>query len=219
VSVVLDIHRAAYGNLVLPEAEVVALRFFTEDISSVDPEHPSFDERAVSEASPRYDEADTTAIRRGMRLNRAPRRLWPWVREEAPVDLLSDLPADLDLIDATDEEIARAQPALEAALRGFVAPAPGEWRRLAVATKIMHLKRPKLIPILDGNVLGILGLHLADDAPLPEQVAMGLEAAALIRREGRRNRGGLAEIEALLADANRIRPPARILDGLLWRAY
>ena len=170
VPVTLEIHRASYGRLLLPNADDVAARFFAEDISSVDGALPSFDERAVSDETPRYDVADTTAIRRGMRLNRAPGPLWVWVREQAPVHWLAELPPQTDLIDATDQEVSDLWPALAAALGGFVAPSSGQWRRLAVATKIMHLKRPTLIPILDRNVLNALGLRLADDAPHQRQV-------------------------------------------------
>jgi len=141
------------------------------------------------------------------------------VREEAPVELLAAIPPALDLVDATDDDLQAAIPAVRDAVRGFVAPASGEWRRLAVATKIMHLKRPKSVPILDRNVLSVLGLHLADDASQNQQVEMGLEAALLIRREGRRNRAGLREIEEKLRHDGRERPPARIMDGLLWLAY
>ena len=215
----LDIHRANWGRLLLDHADEVALKFFTEDISSRDPDCPSYDERATSEAKPSYDEADTTAIRRGMRLNRAPSELWVWARNSAPVGLLADLPPDLDLIDAADDDFAQVREQLEAALSGFVAEQSGEWRRLAVATKIIHLKRPSLVPILDGNVLRILGVNLRGDAPHAAQVELGLKAIALIRREGRRNRDALAAIEAKLLERDLARSPARILDALLWTAY
>lgn len=220
MAVTLDLDRASYGRLLLPDADLRAVRFFAEDISSVDGQHPSFDERAATGGlRPQYDETDTTAIRRGMRLNRAPGRLWAWVREEAPVGFLDDLPPNLDLIDCTDQEFDDVAPTLHAALAGFVAPASGQWRRLAVATKIIHLKRPRLVPILDRNVLAVLGLHLPDDAAQAAQVSMGLEAARLIREVGRHNRAGLTDIEAQLKAAGNPRPPARILDALLWLAY
>ena len=215
----LEIHRASYGSLRLPGADAVAVEFFTDDISSNDPGHASFDERAISHVELRYDETDTTAIRRGMRLNRLPRGLWPWVRDEAPAHLLAALPPGLDLIDSSDAEIDAAWDDLSAALAGFIAPAAGARRRLAVATKIMHLKRPRLVPILDRNVLSVLGLHLADDASHAKQIEMGLTAAALIRREGRRNREPLAVVEESLRAADLERSPNRILDGLLWLAY
>lgn len=127
MSVTLDIHRATYGRLVLDEAAAVAGRFFEEDVSSHDAKHPSYDDRAAQcEDFPQYDDADTIAVRRGMRLNRAPQRLWQWVREEVPVDLLAALPASMDLIDAEDAEFLAVWESLEAALGGGLSPrSPG----------------------------------------------------------------------------------------------
>jgi hypothetical protein len=216
LTVSLSIERASYGRLILPDAAATALQFFTTDISSRDPRHPSYDDRSVSEINVSYDEADTTAIRRGMRLNRAPKDLWTWTRTRAPVELLQELPADADLVDARNDDFERLQDAYSAALKGFIADKPGRWRRLAVATKIMHVKRPLFVPILDNNVLTALGLRLADDAPQRVQIEVALEGTRAIRQAGVQNRSELSAVEQALLDADLRRPPARILDALLW---
>jgi hypothetical protein len=113
MGVTLEIQRASYGTLLLQDADKTACRFFAEDISSRDPDHSSFDDLAISGIAPRYNKADTTAIRRGMRLNRAPHHLWNWVREQAPVALLAALPPDLDLVEANDDQFADTMRALK----------------------------------------------------------------------------------------------------------
>lgn len=215
----LEVHRASYGRLILDHADKVAREFFAADISSVDWLHESYDERATGSSTDQYEEADTTAIRRGMGLGRAPGHLWTWIREEAPMRLLRPIPRDLDLIDATKSDVARVRPVVEVALAGFVAQGSGEWRRLAVATKVLALKRPRLVPILDNNVLTVLGLPLSGDAGHSEQVERGMEAIDLLRREGSRNRSQLREIQRLLVTDGGWRSKIRILDGLLWKAY
>jgi Family of unknown function (DUF6308) len=91
----------------------------------------------------------------------------------------------------------------------------GDHRGLSVATKLLHLKRPALVPILDSLVVDQLG-------------GRGLDGAALVehaRAEGRLNLNGLQQIQRDLAtlvgsDSEPIkRTLVRILDVLLWATH
>jgi hypothetical protein len=93
-------------------------------------------------------------------------------------------------------------------------------RSTAVATKVLHLRRPRLIAICDGNVLGVLGLHLPiEKSTHAQKVSACLDACDLIRAGGRANQGDLQTIQDALAERGKYRPKGRILDALLWLAY
>ena len=91
----------------------------------------------------------------------------------------------------------------------------GDHRGLSVATKLLHLKRPELVPILDSLVVDQLGGRGKDGASLIEHV----------RREGRQNLGALQRIQrelATLVGADGLpidRTLVRILDVLVWATH
>ena len=91
----------------------------------------------------------------------------------------------------------------------------GDHRGLSVATKLLHLKRPALVPILDSLVVDQLGGRGKDGASLIEHV----------RREGQQNLAALQRIQRELAtlaggDGMPIdRTLVRILDVLLWATH
>ncbi len=132
----------------LRDCEERTLDFFTRDISSVDGEL-SYDERAMSDQPDRYDVTDATVIRRGMGLNRLPKSTWRWLVDEAPTELVASLPRGADLDTIPDD--------------GFVGET-GDRRGLASATKMLHLKRPALLPVCDSYTVAMLGIPLKPDA-------------------------------------------------------
>lgn len=87
---------------------------------------------------------------------------------------------------------------------------------LAVATKVLHLKRPRLVPILDRLVLEMMGVN-------PERSKMEEAIASAMRREGHRNIQALQRIQTQLANegAKHTFTPAliRILDTILWSSH
>lgn len=85
----------------------------------------------------------------------------------------------------------------------------GTGRGLSVATKVLHLKRPRLFPVLDSLVLNNLGVT---DSVAPIQIVDHL------RHEGRRNLDALSAIQvALRPDYERTL--VRVLDALLWASH
>jgi hypothetical protein len=127
-------------------------------------------------------------------------------------------PADLDLLDLDDDQWSSAQgdEHLSAALQAVLGPGRG----MGVATKILHLKRPRLFPVLDSLVAQMFGVNAPPDATLPRRIETALELARAIRREGRNNVNVLRCIKQTLQDADGIdRPLARILDALVWFSH
>src|SRR5688572_1374521 len=77
------IQRAQGGQVVIDDAQVLAVEFFERDISSAGEE--SYDERA-RRTDPRepFTQDDADAIREGMRLDRLRGPTWDWLIDESP---------------------------------------------------------------------------------------------------------------------------------------
>jgi hypothetical protein len=183
----------------LRDCEPDVLDFFSRDVSSVDREL-SYDERAMSSDRPdAYDRTDLAVIRRGMGLNRTRKFVWRWLVNEAPTDLVSALPKDVHLRDISDTDYPEVRARIEAALTGFIGET-GTYRGLAIATKMLHLKRPMLLPICDSYTVAMLGIPLKADASKADRVAAGLAACDITRQAVRDNAAELESVCAFLAE-------------------
>lgn len=211
------IRRRSYGALLFEQCEAATLDFFTRDASSTNG-RLSYDDRAMSEPPDAFDDIDVAVIRGGMGLNRHPKTGWQWLLNESPVDLVTALPGDLHLGDVPDHDYVELRQQIEEALRGFVGDT-GARRGLATATKMLHVKRPALIPICDSYTIAMLGIALKADAGKDERVEAGLIACDLVREAARNNGNALALICAHLAEERLDRTPVRVLDVPLWLAY
>ena len=127
--------------------------------------------------------------------------------------LLPTIPPDADLL-VFDPSLARVHVLLDAAIqsRGVLIP---------VATKVLHRKRPNLIPILDNVVLGHY-LH-APAAKLPASTQDKARAASAAVGALRRFRDDLwavrADMEAMsrhLREHGFTLSPVRVLEILVW---
>src|SRR4051812_46597394 len=137
----------------------MALDFFSRDVSSVDGEM-SYDDLAMTTDRPdAYDEFDKIKIPRGMGLNRHPKIGWQWLIERSPVELVTALPRDTHLGEIADHDYPAVRDRIESALRGFIGET-GARPGLAVATKMLHVKRPALVPICDSHTVAMLGVPL-----------------------------------------------------------
>jgi len=94
---------------------------------------------------------------------------------------LREIPADLDIVEADEDEwkAANGSALLSAAVAACIRPGIG----LAGATKLLHLKRPRLVPILDRFVAETIGVSLPDSPTVEQRVAIGQRLATAIRRE------------------------------------
>jgi Family of unknown function (DUF6308) len=201
----------------LRDCEERALDYFSRDISSVDGEL-SYDDRAMSDRPDHYDGTDALVIRRGMGLNRLPKTMWRWLVEEAPTGLVSALPRGVHRRDVPDGGYPAVRARIEAALDGFIGET-GDRRGLATATKMLHLKRPALMPICDSYTVAMLGVPLKPDGSKPERIAAGLAACDITRQAVQDNAAELDRTCEHLAGHGYPRTPVRVLDALLWLAY
>lgn len=82
------------------------------------------------------------------------------------------------------------------------------------ATKVLHIKRPALIPVCDAYVLQLLGIP-------GTSASSGLAAVAQIRTAGRANLRVLQELQLRLKEEppNVSRTLVRITDALIWGSH
>jgi hypothetical protein len=163
-------------------------------------------------------EIQTTDIQALNRTMRARTQHVAWAElVGVPLPWLERLPLDLDLIEADDHVWQRDEcpELLRSALRASV----GKGRGVSVSTKMLHLKRPRLFPVLDQLVAEVLGGGISPDAPAATRAEQAVALALHVRQEGRRNLMELRRIQAALADAGIERSLVRILDATLWMSH
>jgi hypothetical protein len=116
---------------------------------------------------------------------------------------LARIPHDVDLWEATDEQLAPAYEmwrALKTSLKGM---GVGPTRR----SKLMARKRPRLIPVVDSTIRKSLGIGPDDDSWLLLRRALRNEGGALVRRIEE-----LRPVHVRRQDVSTL----RILDAALW---
>ena len=129
------------------------------------------------------------------------------IAEPGPLPWLRAIDRGWELMDAPDDLWAqRIAPRVDAAFAAMIGP----HRQLTGVSKVLHLKRPRLIPMLDRLVLEQLGGTNATPGAL----------VAHYRAEMKSNRTSILAIDALLREKNGIeRTPVRIMDAILWTSH
>jgi hypothetical protein len=208
----LDITRLDGERLVL-HGLGLARAFFLGDPSSV--ARDSYDSLAGRGARDRIETDDIRAINRTMRA-RSPHEAWSPVLNR-PLAWLAALRPQLDLIATDDREwqVANGVQLTTAALTATIGPRRGP----AVATKVLHLKRPRLFPVLDDFVAVMLGINMPAEASTPRRVRIAAQLVDHLRTEGRRNIEPLRAIRAALTNEGIDRPLLRILDAIVWFSH
>jgi hypothetical protein len=163
----------------------------------------------------RIETSDIHALNRTMRA-RSAHTSWaaitgvrlPWLgRIDPALDLIED--------DDTRWEAAGGQRLVADALAAVVGPS----RNVAVATKMLHLKRPRLFTMLDKLVVEMLGGGISQDAAADVRAEQAAALVAHLRAEGRANLRALRTIHAQLARRGAPHSLVRILDAVLWFAH
>jgi hypothetical protein len=159
--------------------------------------------------------ADIEALNRTMRARSAHER-WASVTN-ASLPWLEQIDPGIDLLE-TKEPLwtdSGAERSVLAALSAVV----GQGRGVSVATKMLHLKRPRPFPILDRLVVEMLGGTLAEEAPAAVRAQLAANLVLQVRTQGIRNLEALREIQSELARLHLERSLVRILDAVLWLAH
>ena len=196
--------------LVLDDAEALAALFFLEDPSSVGPD--SYDASVSHTAHDRFEVADITVLNRTMATRSKP-DVWAPFFTEGPSPILSALPHDWNLVAMAPDDAAVMD--MVDALAAAIEAMRGPYRQLATVTKLLHLKRPRLVPVLDALVIEQIGGR--------EESLVGV--LGHMRRIGQENLAALQGIQRHLEslkgwDGRPVeRTLARILDALLWSTH
>jgi hypothetical protein len=158
---------------------------------------------------------DIIAMNSTMR-SRSKHSLWDEVLADDQIWLRA-IPPELDMVEAGDREWTAidGDELVAAAIAACIRPGIG----LAGATKLLHLKRPRVMPILDQLVAEMMGVRLPS-SPAPEaRAALARRLATAIRRESRRNVKPLQRIQADLGKRDVVQPLIRIFDAILWFSH
>jgi len=190
--------------LVIEGAAALAGIFFTTDASSAGPN--AYDEQAGRSDPVRIVDADITTINQTMRA-RSPHTAWsPILDTLDPLPWLAALDPRWDLATASDERWRGSiRPAMADAFVATLAP----YRNLAVVTKVLHLNRPRLFPVLDRLVVEQIGGIGRPPIVLVDHLRSVLHA----------NRLAIGIAVAGLEKVQIVRSSVRVLDGLLWVSH
>jgi hypothetical protein len=208
----LVIERLDGGRLVL-HAHRMAAHFFAVDPSSIGIN--AYDSMSGKTARDRLETRDVLALNQTMRA-RTPHAAWAALLDR-DLDWLKAIPPGLDLIEAPDNQWREL--AADDLIRAALASSLGFRRGISVTTKMLHLKRPRLFPVLDSLVAQMLGATLADEAPVAVRVERALELTLHLRKEGARNLTILSTIQRQLEESGVERSLVRILDAALWLSH
>jgi hypothetical protein len=202
----LRFHRS---DVIVDSPWKTALKFFTEDRSSVG--SGSYDAYVMTGGSPpnRITEADVRAINVTMGA-RSPLADWKSLIERNDLSQLKVISANVDLFLTSEDEWARDR--VPERLATLFKAVIGKGIGIARATKLLHIKRPKLIPVCDSYVLGLMGIP---DIGADSGVAL-VEHIRTVRNDLLPT---LLALQARLRERNCDRTLVRILDSLLWSGY
>lgn len=190
---------------VIENAVWLAEAFFAIDPSG---KPGGFDDKARDSAPTRIEAKDVDAINSTMRA-RSPQKAWaalkgrelPWLKAISPSRDLAKLDDD-----AWKDEAASA---LETAFFALLQKGRG----VSMSTKMLHLKRPRLVPVLDSLVVAQLR------SPMPTTPAKAVVVIDHVRRVVNENSAVLQQIIDYLRLHGVDRSPVRVLDALLWGSH
>jgi hypothetical protein len=209
----IEVPRVNGGLLRVDDAAALAEIFFSTEVSSLGP--TSYDARTLTTHPDRLDREDITVLNRSFRAMIMKIPLWQPLLDAGDLVWLSALGRDWDLVTMADEDWERLDvlEGVEAAIREIISE---KGRGVAQATKVLHLKRPYLVPVIDSFVAKALGARLSADAAVETRLAQTRAILEHFRTVGTALRPELEAVDAHLRAAGIERSLVRILDCLIW---
>lgn len=184
-------------RLVIEDAELILWEMIRQDAGA-----RAFDARA-GQGDPNLIQAEDIRAINQMRARSSP---VAWEPVTGPASWLAALDPQQALFEIDDAEWSdRWAYLIEAALTAAAGPKRG----IARVTKILHLKRPRLVPVLDSLVVQQMG----------GRNRSAIEMVDHLRKVGAKNRNGLGTIADALEKLDVHRTQVRILDVLLWASH
>lgn len=208
--VVLEIARLDGDVLRIRHAVEMAQVFFRLDPSAHGPK--AYDTLIRSSKPDRIETSDISAINATMAARTPLYRWQDLIALDRPAWLM-ELDPSWALFELTDGDwtARHVESKIASALAAMIAPG----RRLSVVTKVLHMKRPALIPVCDRLVLEQLGAP----ANVDHDPAAAAAFIGHVRCEGRRNIDGLRAVQERLAAEGRSLPLVRIFEALVWQSH
>lgn len=208
--VVIEVQRLDGGTLRIRHAAEMAQVFFRLDPSANGPK--AFDTLATKTNSGGIEVSDVSIINATMAA-RTPLYRWQDLIAQNRPAWLAALDKRWSLFDLTDE--AWTDLEVERKIADALGEMIGPGRRLAVVTKVLHMKRPDLIPVCDRLVLDQVGAPPGvDQNPIRSAAVIGH-----MRHEGQRNLPALREIQGRLEGDGYHRSLVRIFEVLIWQSH
>ena len=136
------------------------------------------------------------------------------MRSSSISNLLSAIP-DTSLLTIADQEWFRFRSNIRKLLAKFLSI---KGIGLAKATKILHLKRPSLFPVLDSYVINFLIQINIADVEKKNQLDIGLQALEKARRIMMEQRLEFEKLSEQTRNLQILLTPVRIFDILCWTA-
>jgi len=195
--------------LTIDYAGELAQHFFRTNASSVGPK--AYDAWVLKGAYPNRITVGDVAAVNGTMVARTPYKRWTSFTEaETDEPWLAVLDPEWDLYAMPEREWLQhvVRRPLGEAFKAILGP----YRRSAVVTKVLHIKRPLLVPICDSYVASAMGVTFGDEANWRDLLNLVMH----LRRQGQTNLDSLVAIQEQLRKAGIERSLVRILDALLW---
>lgn len=186
----LEIERLTGEPLVIENADRLAEAFFSLDRSSQGAD--SYDAYTQQTPPNHIEEADVDRIN-GLMRARSEKEMWEGLLAEPHLDWLAALDPGWDLL-MPDEQWAETTEAVTSALIAITGP----YRNVSVSTKILHLKRPALIPVLDELVIQNIGGKYYTGKFTQRRAARSLSHIEHLRGQALASRDALIEIRSRL---------------------
>ncbi len=95
----------------------------------------------------------------------------------------------------------------------------GHHRGVSVASKLLHFKRPRLIPLLDALALEQLGVPVPGGADDGLRATVAAELTTHLAGQARANRAALAALQAEVSAEGAELSAIRLIDILLWSSH
>ena len=142
---------------------------------------------------------------------------WQALLEDPAPAWLAGIDPDWDAAMTDESEWERAEIAgkVEAAFAAMCGP----YRGLSVASKMLHLKRPRLIPLLDALVVEQLGPGVPSSAAPEVKAEYAARVIAHLAAQARANRVALADLQGVLGKEGIELSAIRLIDILLWSSH
>jgi antitoxin (DNA-binding transcriptional repressor) of toxin-antitoxin stability system len=212
-TVTVEVPRADGGLLVVDDAAAMAEVFFATEISSLGP--GSYDARTLTTHPEQLDREDITVLNRSFRAMIMKTQLWSPLMEAGDLPWLTALDRDWDLVTMREADWQRLK-VLDRITEGVEAVVSVKGRGVAQPTKLLHLKRPRLVPVIDSFVARAMGAPLSAEASAAVRVGQARRILEHFRVAAGHARPQLERVDAHLRTAGIERSLLRILDALIW---